>query len=275
MNPRQAQTWAKILTRVNILFFLLALILPIRLAVNLSYAKTANQAEKKNTLPPPKKPLEPTLPMFSPCWETQVLETPPPKQPSAVPQPPEVKQPPVAPLKLPYEYVGCAVHKQAQKSFAFLRDQRTGQQLLVYEGYVLPDTTYIVKSITFDIIQVQCGDTIVTLERPKPWLTLGQPKAETSQNSNTPGSSEKPSLATHSNKIIVEENPVLAQYGLLSQDQIISVAGKRVYDQAQLETAIAGVEKSLTQIAVLRKGRMLEVILPSEVVSNLLQKTKK
>jgi hypothetical protein len=61
--------------------------------------------------------------------------------------------------------------------------------------------------------------------------------------------------AVADNKIIIERPALFAKYGLQSQNQIIAIAGKRVYNAKKLAEAIGQIGEITTEIAALRQGK--------------------
>jgi hypothetical protein len=75
-------------------------------------------------------------------------------------------------------------------------------------------------------------------------------------------------------KLIIGNTPALSQYGLKPQDQIISVGGKRVYILSHLKEILAALDKSVTEIVVLREGRIVSVVVPKEIAGQVLVSVK-
>jgi hypothetical protein len=102
------------------------------------------------------------------------------------------------PVKPPYQWVGVGVHPVPQKSFAMLLDERTGQQILVCQGGLIPGTSFEVVEITRNSVKIRMAAAIGIVERPKP-EKIGKPESKALSESIS-----KNSLTIEKNKVMVE-----------------------------------------------------------------------
>jgi hypothetical protein len=205
-----------------------------------------------------------TVEMLRPCHEILLLEDAPKTDDLPKPPLPQPAQPKETPVKPPYQWVGVCVHSVPQKSFAMLMDERTGQQVMVCQGGLIPGTSFEVVEITRNSVKIRMSAAIGIVERPKP-EKIGKPESKALLESIS-----KNSLTIEKNKVMVGAAPGLFKYGLQTQDQIVAVDGKRIYNLTQLEEAVSGTERSLADVSVLRQGRIMSIVLPKEAVSQVI-----
>jgi hypothetical protein len=280
-NPKRASKvmmfhfHPKLAHKLSFYLMLLNFSLGLGLVTIIIYLLLKEKKESLPELPPQPKPYtvsELTLAKLSPCWETRILENLPPPKPEPIQQ--KVVPAPVIelPIQLPFEWVGVAVHWQSSQSFCILINKQNNQQISVYEGELLPETEYKVIKIAIDKIHVQCKEKVVYIEKPKPWQTLYEPKKPPSRSGSIVSS--EPNISIQRNKMIVGNNPEMAAYGLLSQDQILTVAGKRVYTLKQLEEVLQTIDKSSIEISVVRYGKIMSLIIPTKLLSQTIPSEK-
>lgn len=276
MSPRQAQRMAGILMGVNLL------LLPGALAatayVILAYTHPNFLPKKVVAIPAPvlvnrKADATLTLDRLKGMWESKIIETAPPKQPTAPVSVPKQQQP-APPIQLPFEYVGIAAHSNAQESFAFLRDKRSNRQILVFCDMLLPDTDYRIDRITPEAVHIQCGQTTVVLEKPKLWQALGHPQKSKTSDKNRADTQSEIKQATPNDKMVIADNTALAQYGIRQGDKIVAIDGKRMSTRAQFRETVAGIKQSITPISLLQQGKILTLTLPTTVVAQILGKER-
>jgi len=250
MSPRMAQ---KLVPVLMVASFLLALFI-------VTYA-IKYTVDRFVSAPSPQKPFPLTMPMkdntsstrppfeetMSACWKADILEEKPPKD--TTPPVAQTLQPPPPAVKLNYTLMGIAAHPDPEKGYAMLLIGN--QQVLVKVGATIPDTVYKVIEITPDCVKISCGQVIVTLEREKPWLALQQGEQSISET-----------LAMQDNRIVVINCKNLAGYGLQEHDQIVSVAGQRIQSLEELRHALEQETRAVTDISILREGRIVSLVLP-------------
>ena len=272
MTPRTAQKIAHILQATAIMLALIATTLAIKLAVDWFYP--TKPTDLLAQLPPEPPRYHQSLPesrltnaAFRQCWEAEITAPAPSSQPQAKPPQPRPEPKQVSAQQLPFSWVSAIVHSQPSKSYVVLFDQVRQHQLLLQQGQAIPGSNYRVLKIGRDEIEISCGPTaIAIIERPKPWQQLGKlPKQQ--QNLvryKTMLDAFGTKTSDRAGRIMVTDTSVLGQYGFHQHDQIIAVGGERVQNLPQLKQRLANAGHVLTEISVLRRGRMISLYIPGD-----------
>ncbi len=192
----------------------------------------------------------PDLSAFRLCWEAKILEDHPqePEKPPATPPQPVPSLTPTAPFTL------IACHENPAKSSAILL--LDGHQILVRLGCPVGKTLWRVTAIERDCVHLTQGTATVVLERKKNPLLRKSP--ELSVQSLLRGIEEREARLT------IRQGAELTALGFQAQDQIIAVAGKRIYGLADLRQSLEQSGSALTEVSVLRQGRLVAVHLTVE-----------
>jgi hypothetical protein len=189
-----------------------------------------------------------TLDNLGICWQTKILSEPP-KKALFAPKPKKPRKP-VSPGQLPFEYVGCVVHPIAKKSVAILQEKRTGQQILVRYGTLLPGTKYTVVEISPNAVKLEYAETIVILQRHNPWQMVERAEGETQPRESH--DSINAAIVGDKDAIVVQGSQELADYGLQKQDKIVGCEKKRVYNLRQLRDILAVTKKQTIRLSLMR-----------------------
>jgi hypothetical protein len=265
------QKLVKILPVVNVCLGVVVIALGVKLVLSFGQDKPKGQGVLPKEIvelsqkPKKKEPEKITEGVFILCFSTPILEEKPIVE--SKPAPIQSQPQPETPIQLPFQWVGVMVHSNRENSYAIILDKGTQQQILVKEGNFISGTTFKVINIAKNRIQIQLGNKIAILEQPKIWEELiKHDKSDlTKMNSST---------NQQESKLIIGNTLALSQYGLKPQDQIISVGGKRVQSLSHLQEILATLEKSVTEILVLRAGRIVSVVIPKEIVGLVLASVK-
>lgn len=201
-------------------------------------------------LPKPQAQPQPDLSAFRVCWEAKILEERPvePVKPPKKPEP--AAMPPVQAATAPFTLVAAAGHTDPQRSYAILLDG--GRQVLVRQGCVIGKTSWRVVGIERDRVRLAQGSATATLERKRNVLP-NQPATSPSLQMFLSGVQES------DQRLTVTQSASLAALGFEAQDQIVAVGGKRVYDLAGLRQNLEESAVALTEVSVLRQGRLVSL----------------